>query len=90
MYVVAGEKDADTLAGLELAAEAGREARRPVGGRAPWRIFVRTSRNARIDGLDNFEKIAFWRTPVANCGGGRTCVPYYRWVSDYIAILGGR
>ena len=19
-----------------------------------------------------------------------TCVPYYRWVSDYIAILGGR
>jgi hypothetical protein len=27
---------------------------------------------------------------VANCGGGRTCVPYYRWVTDYIAILGGR
>jgi putative spermidine/putrescine transport system substrate-binding protein len=41
-------------------------------------------------GYNEFERISFWRTPVANCGGGRTCVPYYRWVSDYIAILGGR
>jgi putative spermidine/putrescine transport system substrate-binding protein len=42
------------------------------------------------NGLNEFERIWFWRTPVANCGGGRTCVPYYRWVTDYIAILGGR
>jgi len=42
------------------------------------------------NGLGNFEKIHFWKTPVANCGGGRTCVPYYRWVTDYIAVLGGR
>jgi putative spermidine/putrescine transport system substrate-binding protein len=41
-------------------------------------------------GLNEFERIWFWRTPVTNCGGGRTCVPYYRWVSDYIAVLGGR
>jgi putative spermidine/putrescine transport system substrate-binding protein len=42
------------------------------------------------NGNESFDRIAFWRTPVANCGGGRACVPYYRWVSDYIAILGGR
>ena len=40
--------------------------------------------------LGNFEKISFWKTPVAKCGDGRTCVPYYRWVTDYIAVLGGR
>lgn len=43
-----------------------------------------------INGLGNFEKTEFWKTPVADCGGGRTCVPYYRWVTDWIAILGGR
>jgi len=42
------------------------------------------------NGLNEFERIWFWRTPVSNCGNGRTCVPYYRWVTDYIAILGGR
>jgi putative spermidine/putrescine transport system substrate-binding protein len=42
------------------------------------------------NGLNEFDRIWFWRTPVTNCGGGRTCVPYYRWVTDYIAILGGR
>lgn len=43
-----------------------------------------------VNGLGDFDKISFWKTPVANCGGGRTCVPYYRWVTDYIAVLGGR
>ncbi len=43
-----------------------------------------------INGLGNFEKTEFWKTPIADCGGGRTCVPYYRWVTDWIAILGGR
>jgi putative spermidine/putrescine transport system substrate-binding protein len=42
------------------------------------------------NGYNDFERIAFWRTPVANCGGGRTCVPYHKWVTDYIAVLGGR
>ena len=42
------------------------------------------------NGAKEFDRIWFWRTPVANCGGGRTCVPYYRWVTDYIAVLGGR
>jgi len=41
------------------------------------------------NGSGNFDKIHFWRTPVAKCSQGE-CVPYYRWVSDFIAILGGR
>jgi putative spermidine/putrescine transport system substrate-binding protein len=49
-----------------------------------------TDEGCANNGLNEFERIWFWRTPVANCGGGRTCVPYYRWVTDYIAILGGR
>jgi putative spermidine/putrescine transport system substrate-binding protein len=43
------------------------------------------------NGMGNFEKIKFWRTPVAKCATqSEGCVPYYRWVTDYIAILGGR
>jgi putative spermidine/putrescine transport system substrate-binding protein len=42
------------------------------------------------NGAKEFDRIWFWRTPVSDCGGGRTCVPYYRWVTDYIAVLGGR
>jgi putative spermidine/putrescine transport system substrate-binding protein len=49
-----------------------------------------TDEGCEVNGLGNFERISFWKTPVADCGGGRTCVPYYRWVTDYIAILGGR
>jgi putative spermidine/putrescine transport system substrate-binding protein len=41
------------------------------------------------NGMGNFEKIRFWRTPTAKCSSG-TCVPYYRWVSDMIAVIGGR
>ncbi|HTJ58419.1 MAG TPA: ABC transporter substrate-binding protein [Devosiaceae bacterium] len=43
----------------------------------------------KTNGYDNFDKIHFWRTPVAKCEQG-TCVPYYRWVSDYVAVIGGR
>ncbi|AXS41532.1 ABC transporter substrate-binding protein [Breoghania sp. L-A4] len=42
------------------------------------------------NGLGNFERTHFWRTPVSSCGSQEACVPYYRWVSDYIAVLGGR
>jgi putative spermidine/putrescine transport system substrate-binding protein len=44
----------------------------------------------QTNGLDNFERIHFWRTPVAKCATQSECVPYYRWVTDYIAVLGGR
>ena len=50
-----------------------------------------TDEGCSINGLDDVEKIRFWRTPTAKCATqGDACVPYYRWVSDYIAILGGR
>jgi putative spermidine/putrescine transport system substrate-binding protein len=39
------------------------------------------------NGFDQFDKIAFWKTPQAE--GGKF-VPYSRWTQDYIAIMGGR
>jgi putative spermidine/putrescine transport system substrate-binding protein len=50
-----------------------------------------TDTGCETNGEGNFDQIHFWKTPVAQCAsqeGG--CVPYYRWVSDYIAVLGGR
>jgi len=40
------------------------------------------------NGFDNFDKIKFWKTPTAQCEAGEQCVPYSRWVSDYIAVMG--
>lgn len=43
------------------------------------------------NGLDNFDRIKFWQTPTEDClGAGGTCVPYYKWVTDYLAVIGGR
>ncbi|HET6467181.1 MAG TPA: ABC transporter substrate-binding protein [Geminicoccaceae bacterium] len=44
----------------------------------------------KTNGIDNFARIHFWRTPVSQCPSQGECVPYYRWVTDYIAVLGGR
>jgi putative spermidine/putrescine transport system substrate-binding protein len=44
----------------------------------------------KTNGLEYFDRIRFWRTPVSDCDSQDRCVPYYRWVTDYIAILGGR
>jgi putative spermidine/putrescine transport system substrate-binding protein len=44
----------------------------------------------KTNGFDDFERIQFWRTPVADCESQQECVPYYRWVSDYIGVIGGR
>lgn len=44
----------------------------------------------KTNGAESFSRISFWRTPVAKCSKAEGCVPYSRWVSDYIAILGGR
>jgi putative spermidine/putrescine transport system substrate-binding protein len=42
-------------------------------------------------GFESFDKISFWKTPTAQCKSQNDqCVPYHKWVSDYIAILGGR
>ena len=69
-----------------------------TGGTATGELDPFDPRNALLtedgcgaNGFENFEKIAFWRTPVAKCETQSAgCVPYYRWVTDYIAILGGR
>jgi len=43
------------------------------------------------NGMDDFEKIRFWTTPISKCPTqNNECVPYYRWVSDYIGVIGGR
>ena len=45
------------------------------------------------NGADNFDDISFWKTPQADCfrGDGSTeCVPYLEWVTDYVAVIGGR
>jgi putative spermidine/putrescine transport system substrate-binding protein len=42
-------------------------------------------------GFNSFDKISFWRTPTSQCATqNNACVPYHKWVSDYIAVLGGR
>ena len=43
------------------------------------------------NGLTTFDQIKFWQTPTEDClGAGGTCVPYYKWVTDYLAVIGGR
>jgi putative spermidine/putrescine transport system substrate-binding protein len=43
------------------------------------------------NGFDEFDQIRFWKTPTDDCNGtGGTCVPYYKWVTDYLAVIGGR
>ncbi len=49
-----------------------------------------TDGGCATNGFDNFEKINFWRTPVSKCESQGECVPYHRWVSDYIGVIGGR
>ncbi len=50
-----------------------------------------TDTGCDTNGLGYFEKIHFWRTPVAKCASQADgCVPYHKWVTDMIAVLGGR
>ncbi len=45
----------------------------------------------KTNGIDNFDKIEFWRTPETKCASHvEGCVPYSRWVTDYVAIMGGQ
>jgi putative spermidine/putrescine transport system substrate-binding protein len=50
---------------------------------------MQTAEGCTANGMDDFERIRFWTTPVSACPQGE-CVPYYRWVSDYIGVIGGR
>jgi len=49
-----------------------------------------TAEGCTRNGFDDFERIRFWTTPVTRCENQGECVPYYRWVSDYIGVIGGR
>jgi len=51
-----------------------------------------TDAGCATNGFENFEQIHFWRTPTTSCGDerGDVCVPYYEWVTSYIAVIGGR
>ncbi len=51
---------------------------------------MQTAEGCTTNGLDDFDKIRFWTTPVTRCVSQEECVPYYRWVSDYIGVIGGR
>jgi putative spermidine/putrescine transport system substrate-binding protein len=47
----------------------------------------------QTNGIDNFDLTEFWRTPQADCfvpGGPEECVPYHEWVTNYVAVIGGR
>jgi putative spermidine/putrescine transport system substrate-binding protein len=50
-----------------------------------------TDAGCDTNGMSNFDKIHFWKTPTTNCGDGRQeCVPYHEWTTAYIAVIGGR
>ena len=51
---------------------------------------MQTAEGCTTNGMDDFERIRFWQTPVSSCESQGSCVPYYRWVSDYIGVIGGR
>jgi putative spermidine/putrescine transport system substrate-binding protein len=41
-------------------------------------------------GIDLFEKVHFWKTPVKDCGDGRTCADYKSWVEAVNAVQSGQ
>jgi putative spermidine/putrescine transport system substrate-binding protein len=47
----------------------------------------------QTNGIDDFDRIHFWKTPQSDCfdpGGSEECVPYHEWVTNYVAVIGGR
>jgi putative spermidine/putrescine transport system substrate-binding protein len=46
------------------------------------------SEACKVNGFDRFDQVHFWRTPTGTCKQG-TCVPYSKWLADYVAIMGG-
>ena len=42
------------------------------------------------NGFDNFDQISFWKTPQTECETQEECVPYHEWVTQYVAVIGGR
>ena len=42
------------------------------------------------NGMENFDQIHFWQTPQTECETQDECVPYHEWVTNYVAVIGGR
>jgi putative spermidine/putrescine transport system substrate-binding protein len=43
----------------------------------------------KTNGFNDFDKIAFWKTPIADCGNGSSdCVTYDKWTEAFTAIVG--
>jgi putative spermidine/putrescine transport system substrate-binding protein len=51
---------------------------------------MQTAEGCTTTGFDDVERIRFWTTPTSACESQDQCVPYYRWVSDYIGVIGSR
>lgn len=50
-----------------------------------------TDTGCATNGFENFEQVHFWKTPTTTCAdGSQECVPYHEWVTNYIAVIGGR
>ncbi len=56
-----------------------------------------TDEGCDVNGMGNFARTSFWKTPAAACGfdpagdaGPTDCVPYHEWVTNMIAVIGGR
>ncbi|WP_119303515.1 ABC transporter substrate-binding protein [Dongia deserti] len=50
---------------------------------------ILTEQGCKTNGIQNFKRIYFWKTPVRDCGGGRECVSYRDWVAAYQAVQSG-
>ncbi len=47
------------------------------------------SEGCKTNGYEDFDKIYFWKTPIADCGNGKTdCVTYDKWTEAFTAIVG--
>lgn len=47
----------------------------------------------KINGIENFDRIEFWKTPSSDCfddDPATECVPYHEWVTNMVAVIGGR
>lgn len=47
-----------------------------------------TDAGCDANGMANFDKIWFWRTPTSKCEQEGKCVSYAQWVKDYLAVQG--
>jgi len=42
------------------------------------------------NGVDLFDKLHFWKTPIKDCGDGRTCVDYKTWTDAFNGVQSGQ